>query len=158
MLFNFSERIFLEIYELRPKFRRNSRRLQHCVTLNPFVKKPKTFTVADNEIISRMIERMKKLVNSHSVQRAFCSNFNDVNEVMNLVELRVVREFNLPDTYASVLQVIHVYNFSWLSLHQSVTKNQWQITVFVYFFTLWIEKEQLSWIFLMNSVVTRESY
>ena len=55
-----------------------------------------------------MIERMKKLVNSHSVQRAFCSNFNDVNEVMNLVELRVVREFNLPDTYASVLQVIHV--------------------------------------------------
>ena len=118
----------------------------------------KTFTVADNEIISRMIERMKKLVNSHSVQRAFCSNFNDVNEVMNLVELRVVREFNLPDTYASVLQVIHVYNFSWLSLHQSVTKNQWQITVFVYFFTLWIEKEQLSWIFLMNSVVTRESY
>ena len=96
----------------------------------------KTFTVADNEIISRMIERMKKLVNSHSVQRAFCSNFNDVNEVMNLVELRVVREFNLPDTYASVLQVIHEYNFSWLSLHQSVTKNQWQITVFVYFFTL----------------------
>ena len=49
---------------------------------------------------------MKKLVNSHSVQRAFCSNFIDVNEVMNLVELRVVREFNLPDTYASVLQVI----------------------------------------------------
>jgi len=63
-----------------------------------------TSRVPDNEIISRMIERMKKLVNSHSVQRAFCSNFNDVNEVMNLVELRVVREFNLPDTYASVLQ------------------------------------------------------
>ena len=55
-----------------------------------------------------MVERMKKLVNSHSVQRAFCSNFMDVNEVMNLVELRVVREFNLPDTYASVLQVIPV--------------------------------------------------
>lgn len=52
-----------------------------------------------------MIERMRKLVNSHSVQRALCSNFNDVNEVMNLVELRVVREFNLPDTYAAVLQV-----------------------------------------------------
>merc|ERR1719420_1436027 len=63
-----------------------------------------TSRVPDNEIISRMIERMKKLVNSHSVQRAFCSNFMDVNEVMNLVELRVVREFNLPDTYASVLQ------------------------------------------------------
>ena len=59
-----------------------------------------------------MIERMKKLVNSHSVQRAFCSNFNDVNEVMNLVELRVVREFNLPDTYASVLQVIHFISLS----------------------------------------------
>ena len=133
MLFNFSERIFLKIYELRPKFRRNSRRLQHCVTLNPFVKK-NPFTFADNEIISRMIERMKKLVNSHSVQRAFCSNFNDVNEVMNLVELRVVREFNLPDTYASVLQVIHVYNFSWLSLHQSVTKNQWQMVFCLLFY------------------------
>ena len=77
----------------------------YCVTLNPFPMVYLIFTVADNEIISRMIERMKKLVNSHSVQRAFCSNFNDVNEVMNLVELRVVREFNLPDTYASVLQV-----------------------------------------------------
>ena len=112
VLFNFSERIFLEIYELRPKFRRNSRRLQHCVILNPspIVKKP--LNIADNEIISRMIERMKKLVNSHSVQRAFCSNFNDVNEVMNLVELRVVREFNLPDTYASVLQVIHFISLS----------------------------------------------
>merc|ERR1719219_1651645 len=64
--------------------------------------------VPDNEIILRMIERMKKLVNSHSVQRAFCSHFNDVNEVMNLVELRVVREFNLPDTYASVLQKARV--------------------------------------------------
>ena len=52
-----------------------------------------------------MMERMKKLMNSHSVQRAFCSNFVDMNEVMNLVELRVVREFNLPDTYSSVLQV-----------------------------------------------------
>ena len=54
----------------------------------------------------RMMERMKKLMNSHSVQRAFCSNFVDMNEIMNLVELRVVREFNLPDTYSSVLQVI----------------------------------------------------
>ena len=57
----------------------------------------------------RMMERMKKLMNSHSVQRAFCSNFVDMNEIMNLVELRVVREFNLPDTYSSVLQVIVHY-------------------------------------------------
>jgi hypothetical protein len=28
------------------------------------------------------------------------------------VELRVVREFNLPDTYASVLQVIHFISLS----------------------------------------------
>jgi len=60
--------------------------------------------VPDKEIVFRMMERMKKLMNSHSVQRAFCSNFVDMNEVMNLVELRVVREFNLPDTYSSVLQ------------------------------------------------------
>ena len=52
-----------------------------------------------------MMDRMKKIVNSHSVQRAFSSNFVDVNEVMHLVELRVVREFNLPDTHSSILQV-----------------------------------------------------
>ena len=63
------------------------------------------FYLTDKEIVFRMMERMKKLMNSHSVQRAFCSNFVDMNEVMNLVELRVVREFNLPDTYSSVLQV-----------------------------------------------------
>ena len=57
------------------------------------------------------MERMKKLMNSHSVQRAFCSNFVDMNEVMNLVELRVVREFNLPDTYSSVLQVPICFSF-----------------------------------------------
>ena len=48
---------------------------------------------------------MKKLIGSHSVQRAFSSNFVDVNEVMSLVEKRVVREFGFPDTYSSILQV-----------------------------------------------------
>jgi len=67
--------------------------------------------VPDKEIVFRMMERMKKLMNSHSVQRAFCSNFVDMNEVMNLVELRVVREFNLPDTYSSVLQVPICFSF-----------------------------------------------
>ena len=60
---------------------------------------------SDNEIISKMMERMKKLISSHSVQRAFSSNFVDVNEVMSLVEKRVVREFGFPDTYSSILQV-----------------------------------------------------
>ena len=54
---------------------------------------------------------MKKIVNSHSVQRAFSSNFVDVNEVMHLVELRVVREFNLPDTHSSILQVSVYYQY-----------------------------------------------
>ena len=63
-----------------------------------------------------MMERMKKLMNSHSVQRAFCSNFVDMNEVMNLVELRVVREFNLPDTYSSVLQVRFPPSYTFLMI------------------------------------------
>ena len=74
----------------------------------------------DNEVIGKMVERMKKLVNSHSVQRAFCSNFIDANEVMHLVELRVVREFNLPDTYASVLHVIVKYLENSIELPKSI--------------------------------------
>ena len=66
-----------------------------------------------------MMERMKKLMNSHSVQRAFCSNFVDMNEVMNLVELRVVREFNLPDTYSSVLQVRFPPSYTFLMIFHS---------------------------------------
>jgi hypothetical protein len=59
-----------------------------------------------------MMERMKKLVNSVSVQRALSSNCIDANEVMHLVELRVVREFNLPDNYATILHVNIDFNLT----------------------------------------------
>ena len=52
-----------------------------------------------------MLERLKKLLNSVAVQRAISSSFGDPDEIVRLVELRVVREFNLPDDYSSVLRV-----------------------------------------------------
>ena len=63
------------------------------------------FTFPDKEMISKMLERLKKLLNSFSVQRSLAVNFIEQQEIIQLVELRVVREFNLPDNYVNVLRV-----------------------------------------------------
>lgn len=62
-----------------------------------------TSKLPDKEMVTRMLERLKKLLNSASVQRALSSHFIDPDEVLHLVELRVVREYNLPDNYAAFL-------------------------------------------------------
>ena len=56
-------------------------------------------------MISKMLERLKKLLNSFPVQRSLAVNFIEQQEIIQLVELRVVREFNLPDNYVNVLRV-----------------------------------------------------
>lgn len=60
---------------------------------------------SDKEMISKMLERLKKLLNSFSVQRSLAVNFIEQQEIIQLVELRVVREFNLPDNYVNILRV-----------------------------------------------------
>ena len=52
-----------------------------------------------------MVERLKKLLNTFSVQRSLAVNFIEQREIIHLVELRVVREFNLPDNYVNILRV-----------------------------------------------------
>jgi hypothetical protein len=56
-----------------------------------------------------MLERLKKLLNSFAVQRSLAVNFIEQQEIVHLVELRVVREFNLPDNYVNILRVIIFY-------------------------------------------------
>ena len=56
-------------------------------------------------MISKMLERLEKLLSGVAVQRALSVKSIDQNEVVRLAELRVVRECNLPDSYTSFLDV-----------------------------------------------------
>ena len=62
----------------------------------------------DKDLISKMLERLEKLLNGVAVQRALSVHSIDHNEVVRLAELRVVRECNLPDSYTSFLDVSYV--------------------------------------------------
>ena len=62
----------------------------------------------DKDMISKMLERLEKLLNGVAVQRALSVHSIDHNEVVRLAELRVVRECNLPDSYTSFLDVSYV--------------------------------------------------
>ena len=69
---------------------------------------------ADKEMISKMLERLEKLLNGVAVQRALSVQSIDHSEIVRLAELRVVRECNLPDSYTTFLDVsllkIKIYN------------------------------------------------
>ena len=58
-------------------------------------------------MLDRMIVRLEKLLNFVPVQRALALTSNNVykDEILRLVELRVVRECNLPDNYTNFLRV-----------------------------------------------------
>ena len=60
---------------------------------------------ADKEMISKMLERLEKLLNGVAVQRALSVQSIDHSEIVRLAELRVVRECNLPDSYTTFLDV-----------------------------------------------------
>ena len=65
------------------------------------------FFLLDSEMVNRMVERLEKLLNFVPVQRALALTSNNVykEEILRLVELRVVRECNLPDNYTNFLRV-----------------------------------------------------
>ena len=58
-------------------------------------------------MLDRMVLRLEKLLNFVPVQRALALTSNNVykEEILRLVELRVVRECNLPDNYTNFLRV-----------------------------------------------------
>ena len=64
-----------------------------------------TSLFADKEMISKMLERLEKLLNGVAVQRALSVQSIDHSEIVRLAELRVVRECNLPDSYTTFLDV-----------------------------------------------------
>ena len=66
-----------------------------------------TTKLPDSEMLDRMVLRLEKLLNFVPVQRALALTSNNVykEEILRLVELRVVRECNLPDNYTNFLRV-----------------------------------------------------
>ena len=61
-------------------------------------------------MIAKMLERLDKLLGSVSIQRALTVHASlDQEEVIRLVELRIVRECNLPDNYTTFLDVSIVH-------------------------------------------------
>ncbi|KAG7199914.1 hypothetical protein KM043_014357 [Ampulex compressa] len=63
------------------------------------------FPVPDAATMSAMIKREQKLKQSPSCQRAISLPLSSRHEINRQVRLRVVREFNLPDTVADLLEV-----------------------------------------------------
>uniref|UniRef100_A0A0K2U366 BTB/POZ domaincontaining protein 7like [Nasonia vitripennis] n=1 Tax=Lepeophtheirus salmonis TaxID=72036 RepID=A0A0K2U366_LEPSM len=61
-------------------------------------------SLPDKERISKMLKRTRKLLQTVAVQRAMASPLVHKWDVVHLVELRVVRECNLPDSYTTVLR------------------------------------------------------
>ena len=70
-------------------------------------------------MISKMLERLEKLLNGVVVQRAMSVRSIVHEEVVRLVELRVVRECNLPDNYTTFLDVctLLIDNFEYYILN-----------------------------------------
>lgn len=63
------------------------------------------FTVPDSKTMSAMLKREQKLRQSPSCQRAVSLPLSSRHEINRQVRLRVVREFNLPDPVADLLEV-----------------------------------------------------
>jgi len=60
--------------------------------------------VPDQDNVSQMVRRVRKLFRSISVQRALVSPFANRQQIFLQLQLRVVREYNLPDSFSAVLQ------------------------------------------------------
>merc|ERR1719175_177220 len=63
-----------------------------------------TGPLPDQDNVSQMVRRVRKLFRSISVQRALVSPFANRQQILLQLQLRVVREYNLPDSFSSVLQ------------------------------------------------------
>lgn len=62
-------------------------------------------TVPDPATMGAMLKREQKLRQSPSCQRAVALPLSSRHEVNRQIRLRVVREFNLPDQVADLLEV-----------------------------------------------------
>lgn len=71
----------------------------YCLTLSVFK------IVPDSTTMTAMLKREQKLRQSPSCQRALALPLSSRHEVLRQIRLRVVREFNLPDPIADLLEV-----------------------------------------------------
>ena len=82
--------------------------------------------------MSAMLKREQKLRQSPSCQRAISLPLSSRHEINRQVRLRVVREFNLPDAVADLLEVIfetnifkcYIFYFAFLRLKNISTSEQ----------------------------------
>ena len=81
----------------------------YVISVNGSLSHTNLYYLLDKDMISKMLERLEKLLNGVAVQRALSVHSIDHNEVVRLAELRVVRECNLPDSYTSFLDVSNVF-------------------------------------------------
>jgi len=65
---------------------------------------PEVAALPDQDNVSQMVRRVRKLFRSISVQRALVSPFSSRQQIFLQLQLRVVREYNLPDSFSAVLQ------------------------------------------------------
>jgi len=66
--------------------------------------RPDSSELPDQDNVSQMVRRVRKLYRSISVQRALVSPFANRQQIFLQLQLRVVREYNLPDSFSAVLQ------------------------------------------------------
>ena len=71
--------------------------------------------------MAAMLKREQKLRQSPSCQRAISLPLSSRHEINRQVRLRVVREFNLPDAVADLLEVCHF-----------LQKNQYSLSIKIY--------------------------
>ena len=72
--------------------------------------------VPDSVTMSAMLKREQKLRQAPSCQMAIALPLSSRHEINRQIRLRVVREFNLPDAVADLLEVKFVLSFYFFQL------------------------------------------
>jgi hypothetical protein len=79
------------------------------------------FPVPDKTTLTIMIQREKELQESKVTSRALALPYCDRRAVNYQIQLRIVREFGLPDTTVEILQNSHFYHSNEVRHHQPPT-------------------------------------
>jgi len=69
------------------------------------------FIAPDVSTMNAMVKRDQKLRSAPGCQRAISLPLSNRQEINHQIRLRVVREFNLPDPVAYLLEVLSIFQF-----------------------------------------------
>lgn len=70
------------------------------------------FIAPDALTMNAMVKRDQKLRSAPGCQRAISLPLSSRQEINHQIRLRVVREFNLPDPVAYLLEVLYIFGFN----------------------------------------------